>query len=241
MIGLAHVNASATHPPLRPAWASIAHADLPLTRLQREAARIRAAMLEEVAAINREVLEPAGMTMGLSNDDVVYVEESIANAAQTGSWVLIKNVHLAPTWLQSLEKRMESLNPNSRFHVSLRVGYPMADTIVQIANLKLMTGPQRLANFLAALSERFPGVDARAASAEDLFAEDDAELTEHGDSSDEQQLESSCDWLARRKSRKYARRWAADIASPEQAEPGAPARRERVADRSTVPTERSLG
>jgi len=40
---------------------------------------IRAAMLEEVKRINREILEPAGMTMALSNDDVAYVERSVSN------------------------------------------------------------------------------------------------------------------------------------------------------------------
>lgn len=40
---------------------------------------IRGAVQAEVERIKREVLEPAGMTMALSNDDVVYVENSIAN------------------------------------------------------------------------------------------------------------------------------------------------------------------
>lgn len=40
---------------------------------------IRAAVLAEIERIKREVLEPAGLTMALSNDDVVYVEDSVAN------------------------------------------------------------------------------------------------------------------------------------------------------------------
>jgi multidrug efflux pump subunit AcrB len=40
---------------------------------------VRAAVVAEVERIKREVLEPAGMTMALSNDDVVYVEDSVAN------------------------------------------------------------------------------------------------------------------------------------------------------------------
>ncbi|KAL2153811.1 hypothetical protein VTH82DRAFT_4967 [Thermothelomyces myriococcoides] len=54
-----------------------------------------------------------------SNEGVASADKAIANAAQTGSWVLVKNVHLAPTWLQSLEKRMESLNPNKDFRLFL--------------------------------------------------------------------------------------------------------------------------
>lgn len=40
---------------------------------------VRETVLATVAAINRELLEPAGMTMHLSNDDVQYVEASVAN------------------------------------------------------------------------------------------------------------------------------------------------------------------
>jgi multidrug efflux pump subunit AcrB len=40
---------------------------------------IKRAMLEEVSSINRDVLQPAGMRMNLTSDDVKYVEASIAN------------------------------------------------------------------------------------------------------------------------------------------------------------------
>ncbi len=40
---------------------------------------IKEAMLREVAAVNREVLEPAGMRMTLTADDVVYVKASLRN------------------------------------------------------------------------------------------------------------------------------------------------------------------
>ncbi|KAG9253399.1 dynein heavy chain, N-terminal region 1-domain-containing protein [Emericellopsis atlantica] len=54
-----------------------------------------------------------------SNEGVTSADKAITNAAQNGSWVLVKNVHLAPTWLQSLEKRMEALNPHSDFRLFL--------------------------------------------------------------------------------------------------------------------------
>ena len=54
-----------------------------------------------------------------SNEGVASADKAISNAAQVGNWVLIKNVHLAPTWLQSLEKRMETLNPHSNFRLFL--------------------------------------------------------------------------------------------------------------------------
>ena len=54
-----------------------------------------------------------------SNESIASADKAISSAAQVGNWVLIKNVHLAPTWLQSLEKRMESLNPHENFRLFL--------------------------------------------------------------------------------------------------------------------------
>jgi len=46
-------------------------------------------------------------------------EQAIASAARTGSWVLLKNVHLAPGWLGQLEKRLHSLSPSKSFRLFL--------------------------------------------------------------------------------------------------------------------------
>lgn len=46
-------------------------------------------------------------------------DQAIANAARTGSWVLLKNVHLAPSWLAHLEKRLHSLSPSPSFRLFL--------------------------------------------------------------------------------------------------------------------------
>ena len=54
-----------------------------------------------------------------SNEGVASADKAISNAAATGSWVLIKNVHLAPQWVQSLEKRLGSLKPNPEFRIFL--------------------------------------------------------------------------------------------------------------------------
>lgn len=54
-----------------------------------------------------------------SNESVDSADKAISNAAATGSWVLIKNVHLAPQWVQSLEKRLGSLKPHADFRVFL--------------------------------------------------------------------------------------------------------------------------
>ncbi|EGE05638.1 protein kinase subdomain-containing protein [Trichophyton equinum CBS 127.97] len=60
----------------------------------------------------------ANIAMG-SNEGLESADKAISNAAATGSWVLVKNVHLAPSWLQSLEKRLESLKPHKDFRLFL--------------------------------------------------------------------------------------------------------------------------
>ncbi|KKA28538.1 hypothetical protein TD95_002241 [Thielaviopsis punctulata] len=68
--------------------------------------------------VARSSVKCTNIAMG-SNEGLASADKAIAGAAQTGSWVLVKNVHLAPTWLQSLEKRMESLNPHASFRLFL--------------------------------------------------------------------------------------------------------------------------
>ncbi|KAH6672719.1 dynein heavy chain [Plectosphaerella plurivora] len=68
--------------------------------------------------VERMQVRCTNIAMG-SNEGLASADKAISNAAQVGSWVLVKNVHLAPTWLQSLEKRMEALNPHSDFRLFL--------------------------------------------------------------------------------------------------------------------------
>lgn len=68
--------------------------------------------------VERNKVKCTNIAMG-SNEGLTSADKAINSAAETGSWVLIKNVHLAPTWLQSLEKRMESLNPHKDFRLFL--------------------------------------------------------------------------------------------------------------------------
>ncbi|KAM3486950.1 hypothetical protein MY8738_000076 [Beauveria namnaoensis] len=68
--------------------------------------------------VERVGVKCTNIAMG-SNEGLASADKAIAGAAETGSWVLVKNVHLAPTWLQSLEKRMESLNPHKDFRLFL--------------------------------------------------------------------------------------------------------------------------
>lgn len=66
----------------------------------------------------RSSVRCAHIAMG-SAEGLASADKAISSAAQTGAWVLVKNVHLAPTWLQSLEKRMETLHPHADFRLFL--------------------------------------------------------------------------------------------------------------------------
>ncbi|KAL8738025.1 MAG: hypothetical protein Q9181_001132 [Wetmoreana brouardii] len=60
----------------------------------------------------------SNIAMG-SNEGPRSADKALSEAAATGHWVLIKNVHLAPGWLQGLEKRLSSLKPHSDFRLFL--------------------------------------------------------------------------------------------------------------------------
>jgi dynein heavy chain 1, cytosolic len=54
-----------------------------------------------------------------SQEGFTLAEQAIANAARQGSWVLLKNVHLAPSWLGQLEKKLQTLSPQRNFRLFL--------------------------------------------------------------------------------------------------------------------------
>jgi dynein heavy chain 1 len=60
----------------------------------------------------------ASVAMG-SHEAFTLADQAIATAARNGSWVLLRNVHLAPAWLAQLEKRLQSLNANRNFRLFL--------------------------------------------------------------------------------------------------------------------------
>ncbi|KAH1393997.1 dynein heavy chain [Aspergillus fumigatus] len=70
------------------------------------------------ALVERMHATCANIAMG-SNEGLESADKAISNAATAGTWVLVKNVHLAPSWLQSLEKRLESLKPHKDFRLFL--------------------------------------------------------------------------------------------------------------------------
>jgi len=60
----------------------------------------------------------ASVAMG-SEEGFQTADKLISSAAQQGTWVLLRNIHLCPTWLESLEKRLHNLNPDMHFRLFL--------------------------------------------------------------------------------------------------------------------------
>jgi len=54
-----------------------------------------------------------------SQEGFTLADQAIATAARQGTWVLLKNVHLAASWLGQLEKKLQTLNPHRSFRLFL--------------------------------------------------------------------------------------------------------------------------
>ncbi len=70
------------------------------------------------ALVEKQNAHCSNVAMG-SNEGVASADRAISGAAANGTWVLIKNVHLAPQWLASLEKRLSVLKPHDDFRLFL--------------------------------------------------------------------------------------------------------------------------
>ncbi|KAI7899864.1 dynein heavy chain [Cokeromyces recurvatus] len=54
-----------------------------------------------------------------STEGFALADQAIAAAVKTGNWVMLKNVHLAPSWLGQLEKKLHSMKPHRSFRLFL--------------------------------------------------------------------------------------------------------------------------
>lgn len=62
-------------------------------------------------------------------------EKSIAAAAKSGTWVLLKNIHLAPQWLVQLEKKLHNLSPHQSFRLFMTSEIHPVQIALQILSL----------------------------------------------------------------------------------------------------------
>ncbi|KAJ3212195.1 hypothetical protein HDU67_003972 [Dinochytrium kinnereticum] len=73
-------------------------------------------MVEEFASNCSQKI--VGVAMG-SAEGYTLAETAISTGVKTGTWVLLKNVHLSPAWLSQLEKRLHSMKSNDNFRLFL--------------------------------------------------------------------------------------------------------------------------
>ena len=58
-----------------------------------------------------------------SEEGFAQADKAINTAAKSGRWVLLKNVHLAPSWLVTLEKKLHSLQAHASFRYQIQLVY----------------------------------------------------------------------------------------------------------------------
>ena len=66
----------------------------------------------------RQAKRCASLAIG-SPEGFGLAETALAAAASKGTWLLLKNVHLAPAWLVTIEKRLHTLTPHADFRLFL--------------------------------------------------------------------------------------------------------------------------
>ena len=58
-----------------------------------------------------------------SSEGFELVEKNWANKIKSGEWLILKNVHLAPNWLNELEKKLYANEPNANFRLFLTMEF----------------------------------------------------------------------------------------------------------------------
>jgi dynein heavy chain 1 len=70
--------------------------------------------IEDLAVeLNREV---TSIAIG-SSEGFQQAEKALESSSKSGRWVLLKNVHLAPSWLTQIEKRFHVIRPHPQFRL----------------------------------------------------------------------------------------------------------------------------
>ena len=70
------------------------------------------------ALVEKQNASCSNVAMG-SDEGVASADKAITGAAANGTWVMVKNVHLAPQWLQGLEKRLSAFKAHPDFRLFL--------------------------------------------------------------------------------------------------------------------------
>ncbi|CAD5206375.1 unnamed protein product [Bursaphelenchus okinawaensis] len=82
-------------------------------------------------------------------------EQALESSGKSGRWILLKNVHLAPTWLNQIEKRLQNLKPHPQFRILMtaEINPKLPATIIQASHVLVFEPASGLkANLLRSVS-----------------------------------------------------------------------------------------
>jgi dynein heavy chain 1 len=100
---------------------------------------------EQVDALAMEmgkIKKYKSVSMG-SAEGFELADRCITAAVKSGSWVLLRNIHLCPAWLRSLEKRLYSIRPAEGFRLFLTadVHPSIPVNLVRLSHVKVFEPP----------------------------------------------------------------------------------------------------
>lgn len=88
------------------------------------------------ALVARTKIPCTSVAMG-SSEGVLAADQAINVATRNGSWVLLKNLHLASDWLHHLERRLRSLNlhPDFRLFLTMETTSSIPANIIETSRI----------------------------------------------------------------------------------------------------------
>eukprot|EP00952_Eustigmatos_sp_NYUAD-ZCMA_P004598 20231-Eustigmatos_ZCMA.PRE.1 len=80
-----------------------------------------------------------------SEEGYDQADRMISSAAQQGTWVLLRNIHLCPTWLEALEKRLHklssTLDPRFRLFLTSEIHPKLPPSLVRLCDVMVVEAP----------------------------------------------------------------------------------------------------
>lgn len=78
-----------------------------------------------------------------SEEGFEIAEKIISEASKEGTWVLLRNIHLCPTWLEALEKRLHNLIPDKDFRLFLtsEIHPKLPSSLLRLSNIMVVAAP----------------------------------------------------------------------------------------------------
>ncbi|CAH0480997.1 unnamed protein product [Peronospora belbahrii] len=100
------------------------------------------AQIDELAAAQQKKYN--SVSMG-SSEGFDAAEKSLNTALKHGSWLLLRNVHLCPSWLASVEKKLynarESVHPNFRLFLTSEINPNLPVNLVRMCDIFVFEPP----------------------------------------------------------------------------------------------------